>query len=356
MRLTARTRNELVTAMAFLAGASLVLPRAARGADAPYSVRTFQLPDAGTAAISMDYIAYDPATGSVWVPAGNTGAVDVINTAAGTVRRIAGFKTAEIGTGDRKRTVGPSSVTVGQGSVYVGNRGDSSVCRFDARTLAAGACRRLDSMPDGLAYVAATREVWVTTPRDKSIRVLDDDKLEQKARLEFDGNPEGFAVDAKRERFYTNLEDKDQTLSIDVKSRKTLATWNSSCGQEGPRGLRVDAETGQLFVACTARVEVLDAAHDGKVLSSLETGDGVDDIDYSPATHLLYVGAARAGRLTIARVSADGKLTEMGTVPTRVGSRNPAVTKEGAVYLAHSGQGGASKDLVVVEPRKGPAR
>src|SRR5205814_1394359 len=157
-----------------------------------------------------------------------------------------------------KRVVGPSSVTIGEGSVYVGNRGDLSVCAFDPRTLAKGRCHRLDSMPDGIAYVSSTREVWATTPRDKSIRILDAATLDEKQKLTYEGNPEGFAVDSRLGRFYTNLEDKDRTLAIDLKSRKTLATWSPSCGEEGPHGLRVDAKSGHLFVACSARVEVLD--------------------------------------------------------------------------------------------------
>jgi DNA-binding beta-propeller fold protein YncE len=234
--------------------------------------------------------------------------------------------------------------------VYVGNRGDSSVCAFNASSLARGACHRLDSMPDGLAYVAATKEVWVTTPRDKSIRTLDATTLAEKAKLTFDGNPEGFAVDGKRGRFYTNLEDKDRTLAIDLKTHQTVATWKPSCGEDGPHGLRVDAGAGQLFVACSTRAEVLDAAHDGAVLSSIDTGDGVDDIDYWPATHTLYVGAAKAGQLTIARADTHGKLSVVAKVATHAGARNPAVTDKGVVYLAHSALGHLS-DLVVVEPR-----
>ncbi|HVT59012.1 MAG TPA: hypothetical protein VHR45_11495 [Thermoanaerobaculia bacterium] len=299
----------------------------------------------------MDYIAFDPATRSVWVPAGNTGAVDVVDTASGTVRQISGFPTAEMGTGERKRVVGPSSVTVGEGLVFVGSRADSMVCAFNAQSLARGTCHHLDSMPDALAYVAATKEVWVTTPRDKSVRILAAATLEEKAKLTFDGNPEGFAVDAKRGRFFTNLEDKDRTLAIDLKTHKTVATWNPSCGADGPHGLRVDADAGHLFVACSTRAEVLDAAHDGAILSSIDTGDGVDDIDYSPATHLVYVGAAKAGQLTIARADSHGKLSVVATVATHLGARNPAVTEKGAVYLAHSALGSLS-DLVVVEPRK----
>jgi len=322
----------------------LVFPLMLCAAD---NVHSITLPGATAAGIGMDYIGFDAATDSVWVPAGNTGAVDVIDVATGKVRQITGFATKEVTFRDRKRTLGPSSVTVGEGTVYVGNRGDSSVCAVHPKTLARGHCEVLDSMPDGLAYVGATNEVWVTTPRDKSIRILDAATLKEKAKLTFEGNPEGFAVDAQRHRFYTNMEDKDLTLAIDLKTHKTVETWKPACGSEGPHGLRVDESNGHLFVACSARVEVLDAGHDGAVLSSIDTGDGVDDIDYSAKTHQLYVGAARAGKLTIARDDAAGKLTVVASIPTPAGARNPAVASNGTVYLAHGG-GVASSDIVVV--------
>jgi DNA-binding beta-propeller fold protein YncE len=337
--------------LGLLIGGSLLAGANARGAPGGYTVTMLALPGAGPAGISMDFIAFDPATRFLWVPAGNTGAVDVVDTATKHVRQVSGFATAEMGTGDHKRVVGPSAVSPGHGTVYIGSRGDLTICALNARTLERGTCHRLDSMPDGVAYVAATNEVWVTTPRDKSIRILDAATLDEKAKLTFDGNPEGFAVDAKRARFYTNMEDEDLTLAVDLKSRKTVATWQPACGKDGPHGLRIDEKAGHLFVACSARAEVLDAAHDGAVLSSIDTGDGVDDIDYSPATHLLYVGAAKAGQLTIARDDAHGTLSLVATVPTHTGARNPAVTPDGTVYLAHSGLGSLS-DLVVVSVKK----
>jgi DNA-binding beta-propeller fold protein YncE len=340
-----------VVVLSILLCASLLAAGQASGTEAPYTVRMQPLSAAGEGGVYMDYIAFDPATRLVWAPAGNTGIVAVIDPASGKVRTIDGLPTAEMGSGDRKRKVGPSSVTAGEGFVYVGNRADSNVCAFNSRTLVRAACHRLDSMPDALAYVAPTREVWVTTPRDKSIRILDAATLDEKAKLTFEGNPEGFAVDTGRGRFYTNLEDKDLTLAIDLKTHKTVATWKPSCGADGPHGLRVDTAAGHLFVACSTRTEVLDAAHDGAVLSSIDTGDGVDDIDYWPAKHLLYVGAAKAGTLTIARDDSHGKLSVVATVPTHAGARNPAVTDKGVVYLAHSALGGL-RDLVVVEPRK----
>jgi len=135
----------------------------------------------------MDYIAFDPATRFVWAPAGNTGLVVVIDSASGSLKQIAGLPTAEMGSGERKRVVGPSSVSVGDGVVYIGNRADSSVCAFDSRTLAPGSCAHFDSPTDGVVYVAPTKEVWVTTPGDKSIRVVDSKTMQQKGETNLRG-------------------------------------------------------------------------------------------------------------------------------------------------------------------------
>ena len=176
-----------------------------------FAVRSIALPGAPPGGVGMDYLAYDRARHRVWVPAGNTGSVDVVDGVDGRVSRVEGFATAELERNGTKRTVGPSSATVGDGVVYVGNRGDSSVCAVGAESLRVGPCVELESMPDGLAYVAATKEVWATTPRAHSIAVIDaaaGGALTRKAEIPLDGQPEGFAVDDLRGVFFTNLEDK----------------------------------------------------------------------------------------------------------------------------------------------------
>jgi DNA-binding beta-propeller fold protein YncE len=296
----------------------------------------------------MDYLLYNPRTNTVWVPAGNTGSVDVVDVATGKLSRIEGFPTQEIERRGMKRRVGPSAAALGdRGTVYVGNRGDSSVCAVDETSLAKGACAKLDSTPDGIAYVAKTREVWVTTPRDKSIRVLDGTTLAHKARLPFEGSPEGFAPDNIRGRFYTNLEDKDVTLAIDLGSHETVATWKSNCGEDGPHGLRLAEAEGILLVACSARIESLDVAHAGAQLGSIDTGEGVDDFDYSPSDRRVYVGAAKAGKLTVALLDSKGGLSPVTSVPTKEGARNGVVTSDGRVYLSHS----KDSELIVVAPQ-----
>jgi hypothetical protein len=66
---------------------------------------------------------------------------------------------------------------------------------------------------------------------------------------------------------------------------------------------------------------------------------------------MLYVGAARDARLTVAQVDPAGKLTVVAQVPTHQGARNGVTTKGGAVYLAHS-QLGQLAGLIVVSPTK----
>jgi DNA-binding beta-propeller fold protein YncE len=311
----------------------------------PYQVTAIPLPGADPGGIFLDYLGFDPSTGFVWVPAGPTGSVDVVDTATRKLTRVEGFQTKEMERNGKKRVVGPSSITLGDGVNYVGNRGDSTVCAMDPKTPARGACGTLDAMPDGIAYVAATNEVWVTTPRDQSIRILDGKTLQQKARLPFEGEPEGFAVDGARGRFYTNLEDKDVTHAIDLASRATIATWHPACGEDGPHGLRLAEKDGLLFVACSAKAETIDVST-GAIVGSIETGDGVDDLDYAASTRTLYVAAAKAGTLTIAAVDAAGGLTLAETVPTKPGGRNGVVDAHGTVYVAD----GPTSELLIVSP------
>src|SRR2546427_2981927 len=180
-------RTVLLVALAGVGCGTFTTAPAAATPAGPPAVHGIALPGAPpTGGVLMDYIAYDRAHHRVWVPAGNTGSVDVVDVKDDHVTRVEGFPTSEVERNGTKRTVGPSSATVGQGVVYVGNRGDSSVCAVDAASLSKGACLKLPSMPDGVVYVGSTREVWVTTPRDNSIAVLDASKagaLSLKAKI-----------------------------------------------------------------------------------------------------------------------------------------------------------------------------
>ena len=306
------------TAPARLTGQSVPLP----GAESP---------------AFLDYVAYEPAKARVWVPVGRTGSVDVFDTASRTFTRVDGFKTAEVEMHGKKRTLGPSAVTVGDGVVYIGNRASSEVCPVDPATLKASPCIKLSSPSDGVAYVASAREVWVTTPKDRTLTILDASKgevLKLKTTIKTDGQPEGYAVDDAHNLFFTNLEDKGGTLAIDVKTRKVKATWNAACGTDGPRGVAFDKTHDFVVVACTDHVQVLDAAHDGAPLGKLDTGAGLDNIDVVGAT--VYAASGKGARLTVAAIDDRGQLAVVATGETSDGARNAVADGRGNVYVPDS--------------------
>ena len=298
--------------------------------------RSFPLPGADGAA-SLDFVAYDRANARVWVPVGSTGSVDVFDAAGGTFTRVDGFKTAEKEAHGKKRTMGPSSAAVGDGVVYVGDRASSEVCPIDVKTLKPGACIQLPSAPDCVAYVAASREVWVTTPGAHAVAILDASKpgsLKAKATIAIDGSPEGYAVDDAHGLFFTNLEDKGGTLAIDVKTRQVKATWNAGCGADGPRGVAIDAAHDFVLVGCTDHVQVLDAAHGGARLGSLDAGSGLDNIEVLDG--IVYAAAGKSARLTVARIDDKGQLAVLAVGDTAEGARNSVADGRGNVYVPDS--------------------
>jgi len=353
-----RIPSGTVTLIVVMAAASAAGSTTAPSAPAPTSaaagskVTSLALPGAPPDGVVLDYLAVDRTRHRVWVPAGGTGNTDVIDTLTQEIRRVEKFPTTEVERHGKKRMVGPSSATVGEGVVYVGNRGDSSVCAVDATALTRRGCVTIPSMPDGLAFIARTKEVWVTTPRDQSIVVLDvsnpaTPKLAGSIKL--DGEPEGYAVDDGRGLFYTNLEDKDRTLRIDLSTRKVTATWMPGCGEDGPKGLAIETKDQLLMVACPDHVEVLAAMTDGRILSKLDTGEGVDNIDYLPGSRLLYVAAAGAATLTVAHLDQPGTLKQFAVSATAKGARNAVVTDDGVAYVADGPDG----KILVVPPAKG---
>ncbi len=93
---------------------------------AHYQLKRIPLPGA-TGAVALDYFAYDHSSGKLWVPASNTGSVDVINEKTDSVSQITGFSTGEIERRGKKITLGPTAASIGDGVVYIGNRGNDAL-------------------------------------------------------------------------------------------------------------------------------------------------------------------------------------------------------------------------------------
>lgn len=318
-----------------------------------FAVRTVPLPGA-SGPVTLDYIVADRARGRIWIPVADTGSVDVFDIATSAFTRIDGFRTNKAEVRGMTRAMGPSAAAIGDGYVYVGNRATSEVCAIDERTLRLGMCLKLPIPSDGLEYVASKKEVWATTPRDHSLTVLDatqPDSIKPKLVIKTVGNPEGYAIDEARGLFYTNLEDTDRTIVVDVRTHAVVATWNPECGSEGPRGIAVDADRRLILVACTASLHVLDGAHDGVRLGALDTGPGVDNIDILNTKKLVYVAASKAARVSVARVDDGGQPSIVATGTTAQGARNAVADANGNIYVVDA----KLSQLLILSPTTAPS-
>jgi hypothetical protein len=279
--------------------------------------------------VSMDYLAYDAANDRVWIPAGNTGNVDVFDVKTQKLLTVSGFETAKVkGRDGNDRTVGPSSASAGEGVVSVGNRAGNQICEVDAVALTKKRCIALESSPDGTAYVEATKEIWVTTPRTDSVTIIDAAQMKVVGSVKVD-SPEGYAV--VNGVYFTNSEDKDKTNAIDIKTRKLTKTFDSKCGAPGPRGIAYG--DGKLFVACAAgKVNVFEK---DSLVKSIETGEGLDNIDYADGR--VYAAGGKSGNLTVGEKKFD----------TAPGTRVVVADKHGTAYVADS-KGG--RIIVITKP------
>jgi DNA-binding beta-propeller fold protein YncE len=320
-------------------------------ADGNYELKPINLPGAN-GAVALDYFAYDRATGKLWVPASNTGSVDVIDEATDAVSQVSEFQTGEIERRGRKITVGPTAASIGDGVVYIGNRGDARLCVIDAQTLDRGECVPASSdhsvTPDGVVYVAKTKELWVTTrpvssasvDAAKALQVFDASDprhLKWKTKIPLENLAEGYAVDNERGLFFTNVEETGSTVAIDVQKHKIVAKYHP--GSSDLQGLALDNTRRFLFVACGDHVVTIDTGHDGKVIDTITTGAGLDNIDYSADAKLLYAAASQAASLTIAEVDDHGKFHLRATVPTVKGVRGVVAGKGETAYLIDPAEG-----------------
>jgi DNA-binding beta-propeller fold protein YncE len=336
--------QERLLLLVVLAGCAHGSGPGAADSPGPVTVKATPLELPGTQGqASLDYLAIERAPARVWIPVGNTGSVDVLDTRTGQITIVGGFTTVERESRGTRRIVGPSSVAIGDGFAYVGDRASNEVCSVALRNLERGECLKLSAPPDGMVYLALAKELWITMPKDRAVTVLDassPSQLHAKAVVNTPGVPEGYAVDDARGVFFTNLEDRDETLAIDATTRQILSIWPSGCGPDGPRGVSVDPPTELVIVACTEGVRILDGHHGGALLGTVPTGGGVDNIDWLAARRLLYVAAGKDAKLTIVRVDPAGHPVSVATALTAEGARNAVADPSGNAYVADPRHGG----------------
>ncbi len=294
---------------------------------------SIQMPE-GAAGIGFDDLRYSPTLNKVLIPAGRTGILNLIDPDTLTLTSIRGFTSEK----DYKGGHGEGITSVDEGPVllFVVDRSSLKLDVIDTSTEKVIASSKLASSPDYVRFVSLTNEIWVTEPDSERIEIF---ALSKKADvppahsgfIQVTGGPESLVIDSARGRAYTHLW-HGKTVVIDLKSRTIAATWTNGC--EGSRGISLDP-TGQiLFVGCAEGKAVsVDVAHDGKIISTVSSGSGVDIIDYNPKLKHLYLPGGKSATMAIIDVSESGELKIVQTVPAAEGSHCVTSDRSRNVYV-----------------------
>jgi YVTN family beta-propeller protein len=202
---------------------------------------------------------------------------------------------------------------------YISDGGGDAVIVFDRSTLAKVATIPAGENPDSILFEPATQTVWAFNGRSRSVTVIDARTQKVAATLPLPGRPE-FAVADGDGAVYDNLEDKNEIVRIDARSRTITATWPAGC--DSPSGLAMDETGHRLFPVCDGnKMAVIDARH-GKLLANPSIGSGPDAAQWS-AQHRLAFASSGDGVLSIVDAAAPGYPT-IESLPTQRGARTMA--------------------------------
>jgi hypothetical protein len=290
--------------------------------------------------IGFDDLTFAPRLHRVLAPAGRTGKLDLIDPATREVGAVDGFATAEEHA--RGHEQGTTSADEGGEWIFAIDRTTKRLHVVDPKERKIVATTPLAGSPDYVRWVEPTHEVWVTEPDSDRIEVFSvpatgAPKPEHVAFIKVDGGPESLVIDKKRQRAFTHLW-KSTSVAVDLHTRSIVGKWQNGCA--GSRGIALEEARGLLFVGCgEGKAVTLDVDHDGKQVSTVGTGNGVDIIAYSPSLMHLYVPGAASATLSILGVGDGGQLTSLATVPTAKGAHCVTADDRGGVWICDPEEG-----------------
>jgi DNA-binding beta-propeller fold protein YncE len=186
--------------------------------------------------------------------------------------------------------------------------------------------------PDAILFEPGHKEVYAFNGRSGSATVIGAESGSVAATILLGGKPEFAVCDPEAGRIYNNLEDKSAVAVIDTGAHKVVSTWPIAPG-ESASGMAIDLKNHRLFIGCDNKMMVMMDNTSGKVVGHVPIGAGVDANCFDPGTQLAFASCGD-GTVTIAHEDAPDKLTVVQTLTTEKGAKtmtlDPATHK---IYL-----------------------
>ena len=328
MHFTRRRKLCLTTSLLLLSGSLAI-------AQQPYHmIDHWKIGGAG----GWDYLLADPANHLLYVTHGPR--VEVVDTKTGrAIAAITGMKGTHGIALDPEGKFG-----------YISDGGGNEVVVFDRKTFAAVAHIPAGTNPDGIAYEPVTRTVWAFNGRSKNVTVIDTSSRTAVATIALPGKPEFPQADGKGHVF-DNIEDKNEIVSLDAKTKSLTATWPLS-GCDSPSGMAIDKEHHHLFSVCDGKAMAVVDSETGRQLATAAIGDGPDAAGFDERNQLAFSSNGEDGTFSVVD-SAHGYKT-IENLPTQPGARTMAYDPSTDRAYVVTAQFGPRPDATAANPRPRP--
>ena len=205
------------------------------------------------------------------------------------------------------------------------------VTMWDSKSLALITTIAVDGRPDGIMFDPFNERVWVFSHVAPNATVIDAKDGSVVGTVDLGGAPEQAASDGKG-HVYVDIEDKDKIAVVDAKALKVTGQYDlaGKCG--GPGGLALDEKHHILFAAChDPAVMAILSAEDGKIITILPIGKGVDGAGFNPDTMEAF-SSQGDGTLTVVKENSPTSFEVEQNVATKAGARTMTVdTKTGRI-------------------------
>ena len=207
--------------------------------------------------------------------------------------------------------------STGHGFATAGN--DQAVVMFDLKTFAA-----LKKIPaaedaDAIFYDAASNRVFTLNGDAHSSTVIDPREGTLVTNIPLGGKPE-YGASAGDGKVYANLTDTSEVVEIDAKSATVMRRWPTApCRQ--PVSMVLDTARKRLFSGCRSGVLAVSDYQNGKLVTTVPIGMGVDGAGYDAAAANVFASNAD-GTLTVIHQDSADQYHVLETLTTPTGSRN----------------------------------
>lgn len=193
------------------------------------------------------------------------------------------------------------------------------VAMWDAKTLAVLKTIDVQGNPDGILFDPFNQRVWVFSHSAPNATIIDAREGSVVGTLDLGGAPEQAVTDGNG-HIYVTIEDKDNVTVVDTKALQVTAHYDISEKAKVPAGLAFDATNKILFVGCRNTPTMVIMTTEGKILTALPIGAGVDGAVFNPATMETF-SSQGDGTLTVIKEKSPTSFEVAQTVQTRVGGK-----------------------------------